>query len=396
MTRSILVTDGDERSALAVVRSLGRAGYSVYTCSTSGRSIAGASRYAKGEAAVAPSLTSPDTFARDLRELISKWEIDMLLPMTEQAFNAVFAHPDLFSGVSIPAAPAEKFRAISDKQLVMQAAAACGVKVPSQLVLSGRTEIATLGNQALRFPVVLKPARSVAQDGGRQLKLGVVHCPDRGALDRALKTIPEVAFPLLVQERIVGPGVGVFLLLWGGELVASFAHRRIREKPPAGGVSVYRESIAADPLIVERSRQLLDRFGWSGVAMIEYKLDERTGTPYIMEINGRFWGSLQLAIDSGVDFPRLLVERASGERVYGPREYKLGIRSKWEWGEVDYVLARIRRSDAQLSIPPGSPGRLRAILRLLVPWLPGDRFEVMRASDPAPFFRETVRYFTRR
>ena len=68
-------------------------------------------------------------------------------------------------------------------------------------------------------------------------------------------------------------------------------------------MSVYRESVAADPDLVRRSRALLDAFGWCGVAMVEYKLDERTGTPYLMEVNGRFWGSLQLAIDAGVDFP---------------------------------------------------------------------------------------------
>ena len=39
--------------------------------------------------------------------------------------------------------------------------------------------------------------------------------------------------------------------------------------------------------------------------MMEYKQDRRTGTPLLMEVNGRFWGSLQLAIDAGVDFPYL-------------------------------------------------------------------------------------------
>ena len=38
--------------------------------------------------------------------------------------------------------------------------------------------------------------------------------------------------------------------------------------------------------------------------MVEFKHDERDGVPKLMEINGRFWGSLQLAIDAGVDFPR--------------------------------------------------------------------------------------------
>lgn len=393
MIRSILVTDGDERSALAVVRSLGRAGYQVHVCSTSGRSIAGASRHAAVERKVAHSLTSPGDFARDLRALISELGSDALLPMTEQAFNAIFGRRELFAGVTIPAAGPEQFRKISDKQLVMGAAAACGLRVPAQIVLSTSSEAAALREEELRFPLVLKPARSVAENNGTQLKFGVIHCADIATLRRALDSLPSVAYPVLVQQRVVGPGIGIFMLLWDGEVVATFAHRRIREKPPAGGVSVYRESIAADPALVERSRRLLDRFGWSGVAMIEYKVDETTGTPFIMEINGRFWGSLQLAIDAGVDFPSLLVARAAGERVYGPPQYKLGIRSKWEWGEVDYALARLRRTDEQLSLPPGSSGRLRAVLGLLVPWRPGDRFEVLRASDPAPFLRETLRYF---
>ena len=393
MTRAILVTDGDERSALAVVRSLGNAGHKVYVCSTSGRSIAGASRHASGERMVSPSLTNPDAFARELASLISLWRIDVLLPMTEQAFNAVFANPELFLTVLIPAASPDKFRAISDKRLVTEAAAACGLSVPAQIVLTKPADAAALRDGDLHFPMVVKPGRSVAQRNGTQFKLGVIHCRDRDSLRSALDKLPREAYPLLLQQRIIGPGVGIFLLLWDDELVASFAHRRLREKPPAGGVSVYRESIAADPALVERSRQLLDKFGWSGVAMIEYKVDERTGTPFIMEINGRFWGSLQLAIDAGVDFPRLLLARALGEKVRGPSKYKLGIRSKWEWGEVDYALARFRRTDAQLSLPPGSSGRLRSILRLLVPWVPGDRFEVFRASDPAPFFRETIRYF---
>lgn len=393
VTRCVLVTDGDERSALAVVRSLGRAGHTVYVCSTSGWSIAGASRYAEGEARVETPLRNPSKFASDVSDLIAKWRVDTLIPMTEQAFNSVFASPDLFTGIMIPSAAPEIFRAISDKRAVMDAAAECGLRVPTQVVLTSPRDADRLAADAVQFPVVIKPARSVVQENGAQIKMGVTHCADYVALRSALERTPPSAYPLLLQQRIVGPGVGVFLLIWDGERVATFAHRRIREKPPAGGVSVYRESVAADDDLVARSEQLLCRFGWRGVAMIEYKVDARTGEPFIMEINGRFWGSLQLAIDSGVDFPRLLVARASGERVHGPAKYKVGIRSKWEWGEVDYGLARLRRSDSQLSLPPGSPGRLRSLLRLLVPWVPGDRFEILRASDPVPFWRETVRYF---
>jgi len=396
VSRSVLVTDGDERSALAVVRSLGRSGHQVYVCSTSGRSIAGASRYAAGEQKVADSLASPAAFTSDLHKLIVELGIELLLPMTEQAFNAIFADPERFTGVSMPTASAQAFLAISDKEAVMKAAAASGLRVPAQVVVAGLSDVETLDECELCFPVVVKPARSIARSDGKQFKVGVKHCADAAALRHALAAIPTNAYPLLVQQRVIGPGVGIFLLLWDAELVATFAHRRIREKPPAGGVSVYRESIRADPALVDQSRRLLDSFGWRGVAMIEYKIDERTGTPFIMEINGRFWGSLQLAIDAGVDFPSLLIARADGEVVYGPSQYKVGIRSKWEWGEVDYARARFWRSDEQLSLPPGSPGRVRAVLGLLIPWRPRDRFEVFRLGDPRPFFRETVQYFAGR
>jgi predicted ATP-grasp superfamily ATP-dependent carboligase len=178
--------------------------------------------------------------------------------------------------------------------------------------------------------------------------------------------------------------------------VAVCGHRRIRETPPSGGVSVYREAIAPPATLVAQSRALLDQFDWKGVAMVEYKVQESTGTPYLMEINGRFWGSLQLAIDAGVDFPNLLVDSAlgahSGRR---PDEIREGVRSRWEWGDVNHLIARLRRSSTQLALPPGSPGRGDALLDFFH-WRRGDRLEVLRMGDLGPFVRETIDWFRRR
>ena len=127
--------------------------------------------------------------------------------------------------------------------------------------------------------------------------------------------------------------------------------------------------------------------------MIEYKVDSATGTPFLMEINGRFWGSLQLAIDSGVDFPALLAAVATGASPGAVTDYRVGVRSRWWWGDVDQLLSRIRRSNTALGLPPGSTGRFRSLLEFLKFWRRGDRNEVFRWSDPAPFFRETVQWF---
>jgi predicted ATP-grasp superfamily ATP-dependent carboligase len=184
--------------------------------------------------------------------------------------------------------------------------------------------------------------------------------------------------------------------MWDDAPLAVFAHRRLREKPPAGGVSVYRESIPADPVLVQSSVALLQHFQWRGVAMVEYKVDESSGTPYLMEINGRFWGSLQLAIDAGVDFPTLLVRAAAGEHVASVTSYRVGVRSRWWWGDVDHLLARLRHSPRTLALPPGAPGRFRTFLQFMRLWSPPDRNEILRARDPVPFLHETLEWLHRR
>ena len=127
--------------------------------------------------------------------------------------------------------------------------------------------------------------------------------------------------------------------------------------------------------------------------MVEYKLDAATGQPYVMEINGRFWGSLQLAVDAGVEFPRLLVDLAQG-RDPGPQpRYRTGVRSRWFWGDVDHLLARLRHSREELTLPADAPGLGRVLADVLIPWRPGDRNEILRLSDPGPFVRETVDWF---
>lgn len=386
MKDAILVTDGEQRAALAVVRSLGRSGYRCIVCSAGGRSLAGASRHAAADHVVPDPLADPDAFAGAVAGIAAASRARVVLPVTDAAVLALVPERERLRPAELPLPPLESIHCVADKARVLEAASPLGIAVPEQRTVAAPADLASA---RIPFPVVVKPACSVVTHEGRRIRLGVRHAADPAGLERAARDYPAGAYPLLLQQRVVGPGIGIFLLLWEGELVARFAHRRLREKPPSGGVSVYRESIPADPDLVARSRALLERFGWSGVAMVEYKLDAATGRPYLMEINGRFWGSLQLAIDAGVDFPALLVDLALGRRPNPVTAYRAGVRSRWWWGDVDQLLARLRRSDADLALPPDAPGRLRAVLDVLRLWRPGDRSEILRARDPLPFLRET-------
>lgn len=394
--RRILVTDGEQRAALALVRALGRAGNHVYVAAPRRRSLAGSSRYARDAAAVPDPLREPDRFVDAVHRLAARWAIDVLLPVSEPALLAILPARDRFGAVLLPFPEAETFRRVADKAAVLAAAPRVGIAIPDQRTIRTRAEGAALDPAMLRFPLVLKPARSVAGEGSARAKLAVSHVTEPAQWATALDRLEDAAYPLLVQQRIVGPGVGIFLLLWGGRRLATFAHRRLREKPPAGGVSVYRESIPADPDLVARSQALLEQFDWCGVAMVEYKIDARTGTPYLMEVNGRFWGSLQLAIDAGVDFPVLLLAAASGEPVIPVTAYRTGVRSRWWWGDVDHLLSRLRRSREELALPPDAPGQWQVVREFLTVRRGVDREEILRWDDARPFLQETIEWFRRR
>ena len=391
----MLITDGEQRAALASVRSLGKAGYRVQVCSVRADCIAGASRYCAATHRVTDPMREPEAFLADLERIVKETRVDVLVPVSEAALLVVLPNRGRFPCV-IPFADAAAFERICDKREVLAEAKRQGIAVPGQIEVSSVDAIAGINNHPA-FPVVLKPSRSVAGQSGKRVRVGVTYADDRQQLLDTLGTIPRDAYPVLVQQRIPGPGFGISVLIWEGKLIASFAHRRIREKPPSGGVSVISESIPMDPRILGESLGLLKSFGWTGVAMVEYKKSDQDGVPYLMEINGRLWGSLQLAIDAGVDFPRLLVEAGLGKSPAPVTSYAEGIRLRWEWGAVDHLFALLRNRSMN-SVPGRSVGdrSLRAVSEFFQGFDRVNRPEIFRPDDPRPFARETIDWLLRR
>jgi predicted ATP-grasp superfamily ATP-dependent carboligase len=393
-SRSIVVTDGEQRSALATTRSLGRVGHRVFVCAPRSGTIASASRYCERAFIVPDALHAPAEFAEALARITAEVRADVVIPVSEASLLAVLPQRERIHGL-LPFPESDAFRDICDKSLVLDAASRHGIAVPLQSMLQAAAEL-DRHLPDLRFPLVIKPSRSVVGTGGDRAKTSVLYASDVAQLRAALASLPAAAFPVMLQERVEGPGFAISLLVWDGEVRAAFAHRRIREKPPSGGVSVLREGMPLDADLLARSTALLADFNWRGVAMVEYKLQQATGTPYLMEINGRLWGSLQLAIDAGVDFPLLLVQSALGGSVPPVMRYDESTRTRWEWGDVDHLLAMMRHSREKLSLPANAPGRMQTLMSFFGTFASRSRAEVFRVGDPLPFVRESVDWFRRR
>jgi predicted ATP-grasp superfamily ATP-dependent carboligase len=400
---SVFVTDGEQRATLALVRALGREGIPVTVGSRGPSSLAGSSRYCGPSVRYPSPIEAADGFQRALLKAMQDGKYRLLFPMTDVTTRLVAQMREALAPlVRVPFPPEEQIERAQDKREVLLLARQLGIGSPGTYMLDEGESLADVGRR-IRYPAVIKPRFSWWLRGGKWISGNVEYARDLQDLtDKYHKSDLLIPRPL-VQEKIEGEGRGVFLLLWNGELKAAFCHRRLREKPPWGGVSVYRESIQFDQELVQKSFTLLQTIGWQGPAMVEFKTDRQDGQSKLMEVNGRFWGSLQLAIDAGMNFPLLLYRLANGEDVRCQLDYKVGVKSRWLLGDLDNLLIRLTHSGETNGDFRYETSKLRASLDFMKLYERDLHYEVFRFEDPAPgwyewksYVRELLRRFSPR
>ncbi|HEY5998539.1 MAG TPA: ATP-grasp domain-containing protein [bacterium] len=333
-----LVTDGLWRKSLSVIRSLGKAGYDVTVSGDSLFTTGFWSRY------TGHRLRTPvgEGLLRELRRNPGA----VVFPMEDATLAWVSANRarlEPYARLLLPAH--ERVVAALDKASTLATAGELGLPVPRTWAPTGPEELT-------RLVTGLEPGTFVVKPRSGRGSAGVAYAGNSWARHW------ENYGPLLVQERIPaeGRGLGVGALLDArGECAAVFAHERLRQYPVSGGPSTDRRSILA-PRLVELSLRLLRRLEWRGVAMVEWKADPRDGQPKLMEINPRFWGSLELAVRAGVDFPLLYARAARGEQLGPPPRYREGVRCRWMIpGEILRFLSEPDREPLRLFFQ-GLPG----------------------------------------
>ena len=387
---NVLVLDANQRSALAIIRSLGRRGLNVITADAKSKSLGGASRFSLKSARYADPATSPDAFLTDLSAVVEQLSIDTIIPATDLTTMLLVSQPNWTHFKLVAGPRGDSYEALTDKARLVDLANKLEIPVPATRIAYTRSAILEASHE-IQFPVVLKPARSRYLKDGKVLSTGVEIVDNVAQLGRALERCQWIAdIPCLVQQFVRGRGAGIFAAYSGSGPVAWFAHRRIREKPPEGGVSVLSESVPVDPAMQAAAAKLLTAARWSGVAMVEFRVGE-DGTPYLMEVNGRFWGSLQLAIDCGIDFPWLLYETSQGRVVPATPSYRLGRRLRWLLGDLDSLLIALRRTRSTMRQKAAAVGGFLASFTDL-----RCRQEILRLSDPYPGLREIVQWLKTR
>ena len=384
---TVLVLDASGNHALSVVRSLGRRGLRVVAAESTPLAQAGFSRYCAGRAVYPSPARGVREFQEGLRRMLDAHRPDVLMPMTERTILAIASvRRELESRTRLaPLPPEDALRVAFDKKATAGLAASLGIPIPKTVVLTNPADIEAV-RPRLTYPAVIKPRRSESLGADGRMTAGgpPEYCFAPDALEAAYLAVHRRAPLPLIQEFIPGEGYGVSALCDRGRPRALFAHRRLRMIRPTGSGSSLRESIVPPPDMEEAARALLAALRWHGVAMVEFKRDARDGRPKLIEINGRFWNSLPLAVASGVDFPHLLYTLAVEGRCPERFDYKVGVRCRWLAGDVRHLLRVLRGRPAGWT--DAFPSRFQSVIDFLRPAGKDLHYDDLWLRDPLPFF----------
>jgi predicted ATP-grasp superfamily ATP-dependent carboligase len=387
LVQSVLVLDGNQRSALAVTRSLGRKGVRVIVADEAPRSIASGSRFCAESFQYPSPRLQPDAFMGTLAEECRRRRVDVVYPMSDISMYHVLRSRGHLAGIVVPFGPFEAYERLSDKWKFFELAAELGLSIPVTHFVKDASTLPLIASE-LRFPLVIKPYRSQLFSRGRWLFASVRYAD---TFDELVSIVDGTEYlngqPFLLQEYIHGENQGFFALCHGGVPQAYFTNRRIRDLPPAGGMAVIVESLPLNTRTRDMAARLLSHVGWHGVAMVEAKI--RDGIPYILEVNARFWASTQLAVDCGVDYPWLLFQLATGRTLdrIGPYEEFRRLRTllgDFEHYYMTAVAMGLNRYETQAE-------RRRALAGFWRFWDERTYYEINRWHDPVPFLYELAR-----
>ncbi len=313
--RKVLIVGDDTRSFLATVRSLGRRGVGVHVAPFNFQASALTSRYISETHRLPYHLGDGKEWVAAVRGLLDAERFDLVIPCDERSLLPFDMHRASFENdhrIAIPSAKAIEI--LYDKHRTRELAASTDVPVAAGRLLSDADDADAIVAE-FGLPVAIKPrsSYSVAQLHARS---NVVIGRERSKVAAALAHATRGE--TLLEAVIEGRGVGVSVLNNEGRLLQVFQHNRIHQGSPVGGSS-YRVSVPVTPALEAASARLLEAIDYTGVAMIEFIVNDQDGDWILLEVNARPWGSLPLSIAAGVDFPyfwyRLLVEEVEDPRA---------------------------------------------------------------------------------
>ena len=389
MVYDVLLLDGEDRIALSVLRSLAKKSVNTVVAASQKRAITFLSKYCKSK--VADPYPHPrenrSLFLQAIRKTLQKRGFGTVFLVHDCALQTISENrKEIARYARLPLPSLESMNRVFDKSQTLKLAADKGVPIPKTFFVRSLQELRDVSEE-VTYPAVIRPRWSWVWQGNKAQYSRVRYVTSPAEMMAAYHIIHSV-FPFpMVQEYIPGTGrnYSIAALYNNSHQRALCCIKVHRTFPVSGGNSVSRESVELDPRMRSYASRLLEALNWHGVAEVEFKLDPRDNVPKLMEINGRFWASMEVAIQAGVDFPYLLYRLTMDGDVPEVSSYKVGVKCRWVEGDLHHLFSVFRRK-----FGVQFPGRLITLLDFLKVYEKNLNYDIFDLKDLYPFL-ETLR-----
>lgn len=388
----ILLLDGYSSRSLACVRSWGAKGVEFAVGGETRWDMSLHSSYAKQKFVYTSPKRNLEGFLEDVNRYAKEFKADCVFPTSEAAIMACRQFRNRLRAA--PIIPTDtQIDLLFSKAKTMRLAESVGLVVPKSIHVAPGAPLPKEVFE-LDFPVVVKSETSELLANSKAVTSGkTAYLFNREDLLRECEARLSAGNGILIQQFIDGFGMGVSGLFSEGNPVAVLGHRRIRESDPLGGPSAVAETVAVDRALLESAAAMMRDLRFTGPAMIEFKVDRTTGTPFFMEVNCRFWGTILLAPAAGLDLPYLYWKLLRGEQIT-PEEtrFRVGIRGRYLVGDTKCLFLCLKGKPQNW--PGEFPGRWRAVADYASSYFdPRTKNLLFTSRDPLPFFARLVQDF---
>lgn len=374
MTWSVLLLDPLERQTLAACRALGRAGHTIGIGGPETGDPAQRSRYVS-RFHLLPNPCGPQApFRGALEAVVAAHRYDVVV----SGDDATIARLRTLDPLPFPCVPAldDGFGRLTDKVTLARLAAEANVAYPVTFRPERPEQIeALVKGGELQLPLAVKSDRSATSTASsvRHHQGATVARDLRSAIGAAQRLRDEGAVPIVQEFIHRREKVNLSIVRRDHRSEMRFTYRVLRDVPLTGGIAMATETIRPDTGTgadaIACLERVCDAAGYEGVANGEFCL-AHDGRLYLIEVNPRLWGSTWFAERLGQRVTERIVRLALGLPALPPVPYAAGRRFHHVRGELRWLRLR--------------GGGLGPLLELAQTTRPGDVFDRIDLSDPAP------------
>lgn len=363
----VLLADGGARQTLTILHGLKEIGCHVTVLCSSKLDVCYVSRLPDEKILHEDAAGSREGFEAFLGPVVKSGKYDVLLPVAEITTNKVTSHEEEYrTHLRLACAPRSSYIQAFNKQRTFEVALDKGIPCPYT-----RREDQSVEDflEKAEFPIIIKPRQGLGSIGFHKFET-------EGEFRQAWENGSFDPDEYVIQEFVrFEKRVGTYIFVDQNNRVATaMAQDVLRWFPVDAGTAVLTCSVDA-PEAIRYSGELLRAMNWRGFANVGFMIEKETGSPVLLEINGRISAGVKLSLMCGFNIARQLIEMAFDEPVaMYPENTKFGLMARHTQADVTWFLK--------------SPERFRC----KPSWFSWKNTKdlVFWAEDPLPWFTYTL------